>query len=501
MATMLPPQVAGAQPDKAMFPQSTVNPPAMLPAPAAAARPKIAQAVQPSVDDTAVRRGQLQNELATMRSPQPPQLDESPKAPAYKQTDPFSGIMPIMMVLGGLAAGKTLNPATTMLKSFAEFNKARQANDLEKAKASHDAWKDAAQQVVDTNRARVDAFKAAVEGNKDDQRAIQAELTAMYTANKDYAMLEKLNTDGGYKMAQESHMALQDATNQLKAFIDAQSKGVGVPGMPGYNPNGNAVQPGGNPKLPDNAYHIETKDPIQDTAIRPADRARANLTIGKENDKALAAYQEGLDAVNVQDEEMNRFEALTKSLPPAYFNRTLTSLAGSGYSSVLDEANKINIKQSLAAAPKAAGRNLGVKMEQLLMQASPGPNITVGANLNLIALQKAINANLRDRTAFVTEYAQPQTDSKGRAYTPKVSDANAAWQEYLNKAGDRVDINGNNVVPNPEYVPWQEYFPVHAAAKASGTSVDKALDFYRLQKRKGTPLQDVVDYLSQRGEQ
>lgn len=510
MPALLPPTSGKAPPDKGMFPASTVMTPTpsspLLPPPSKAlmatspARPQIAQANQPNPDYTAARRSQLEGELSSMRAPEAPKLDDVPKPPPFEQTSPFAGIAPVMMVLAGLAAGKTRTPATTMLNSFAEFNKARHAGDIERMTAAHTAWKDAAQAVVDTNKARSDEFKAAVEGNKGDQRAIQAELTALYTANKDYAMLEKLNTDGGFKLAQESHMAAMDATNQLKAFIDSQYKGVGVPGAPGSNPTGNAVVPEANPKLPNNEFHIDIKDPVGNVYARPADRAKANLNTDKANQKTLSGYQEAVDAVNVQDAEMERFEALAKSLPPAYLNRSLTSLAGSGYSSILDEANKINIKQSLASAPKAAGRNLGVKMEQLLMQASPGPAIKVEANLNLIALQKALNANLRDRAEFVNVYTQPQTDASGRSYIPKATDAEAAWQEYLNMAGDRVDVQGKNVVPNPAYVPWQEFFPVRAAAKAGKVPTEKALDFYRLQKTKGTPLQDVVDYLSQMGD-
>lgn len=493
-----------------LFPASTTPPGTLLPPPVLAppsppgggspqgAQP-VAQAVQPAPDALAQRAGQLQQELGSMRSPAPPQLADVPAPPKYEQTDPFSGIAPVMMVLAGLASYKTKKPATTMLRSFAEFNKARTAGDLDRLKAAHDAWKDSAQQVVDMNKARTDEFKAAVEGNKDDQRAIQAELTALYTQDKDYAMLQKLNTDGGYKTAQEQNMALTQATAQLANAIKATSAGLGV-GADGKVQFGvNAVTPGANPHLPDNEYHIETKDPVGDTALRPADRARANLKISTDNSKALTTYQAAADATNVQDEELNRYQSLIKNLPPAYFNRPLTSLAGSGYSTVLDEANKINIKQSLASAPSSAGRNLGVKMEQLLQQASPGPNITAGASMNLIALQKAINANIRDSSEFVDAYTQPQTDSKGRAYNPKATDAKAAWQDYLDHAGDRVDVTGDKVVANPKYVPWKEYFPIQAAAKASKIDVDKALDFYRTMKAKGAPLQDIVDALANHG--
>lgn len=168
------------------------------------------------------REDEIRKELGGDKNPDAPKLDGVPKPPVYQQSDPFGGITPIVMLLGGLAAGKTRTPATTMLNSFAEFNKARAAGDAERAKTAHEAWKDAAQQVVDTNKDRLSTYKEILDSNKGDKRALEAELTSLISEDKLYAAMHKDDGSSIYTNVQNWADATGKATDKLSTHLDGE---------------------------------------------------------------------------------------------------------------------------------------------------------------------------------------------------------------------------------------------------------------------------------------
>lgn len=170
------------------------------------------------------REDDIRKQLSQNTNPEAPQLDPVPKAPIAQESDPFGGMAPIVMLLGGLAAGKTRTPATTMLNSFAEFNKARAAGDSERAKAAHEAWKDSAQQVVDTNKDRLATYKEVLESNKGDKRALEAELTSLISEDKLYAAMHKDDGSSIYEKVSDWHDATQKATDKLDQHLQEANK-------------------------------------------------------------------------------------------------------------------------------------------------------------------------------------------------------------------------------------------------------------------------------------
>lgn len=168
------------------------------------------------------RENQIRTQLGQDKNPPPPELEQQPKAPVAIQSDPFGGIAPVMMILAGLAAGKTRTPATTMLNSFTEFQKARQAGDAERAKAAHEAWKDAAQQVVDTNKDRLATYRDILDSNKGDKRALEAELTSLISSDRLDAAMHKDDGSSIYKKVGDWADATGKATDKLGQHLKEQ---------------------------------------------------------------------------------------------------------------------------------------------------------------------------------------------------------------------------------------------------------------------------------------
>lgn len=221
---MLPPPAKGGKPDTSLFPKTLVGAQKtfMLPPPrgGAVAPPPVSKAAQPtpqemsakiSLDSNFQREQQLMGELNTIRNPDVPDLDKIPNAPIIKPSDPFGGMTPIIMSLAALAAGKTLSPATTMLNSFAEFNKARNQGDEDRAKLAHDQWKEAAQQVVDTNKEKLATYKEILSANSGDKRALQAELTALHAQDGTLHLLAK--DAGGVESLSHDYFETLDKLN------------------------------------------------------------------------------------------------------------------------------------------------------------------------------------------------------------------------------------------------------------------------------------------------
>lgn len=205
----------------------------LLAAPFAAGAPGGAQTTVASVKSSSGggapqlntdRENEIRQQLGQDKNPDAPDLEKVPSAPAYQQSDPFGGIAPVMMILAGLAAGKTRTPATTMLNSFAEFNKARAAGDNERAKAAHEAWKDAAQQVVDTNKDRLTAYRDTLESNKGDKRALEAELTSLLSEDKLYAAMHKDDGSSVYTKVNDYTDSLGKATNKMADQLGKMKK-------------------------------------------------------------------------------------------------------------------------------------------------------------------------------------------------------------------------------------------------------------------------------------
>lgn len=229
MADVLPPPtVASGTPSPTVFPNQTwaTTPSAQMLAPPLGASPLMAapQPTQPAQGSNTEREKQLQTQIGQAANPAPPEMEATPPMPKPQASDPFGGITPIMMILGGLAAGRTLTPATTMLNSFADYNKNHIAGDADRAKAAYEAWKEAAQQVRDSNKERLATYREVLESNKGDKRAQEAELTALISEDKLYAAMHKDDGSSLYTNVNNWVDTTQKATDRLSQHLDHVNK-------------------------------------------------------------------------------------------------------------------------------------------------------------------------------------------------------------------------------------------------------------------------------------
>lgn len=571
-----PPPAAGQKQDPTLFPKSTMGPRvAMLPPPtgltseplpptttarpatvaprpqtpaaaasvpqpgpyvapsAAAPAPQKAESIaQPSqlgspqgMSSNEMRVHQLQQEMAGMRAPEPPALGRVPAPPAFQQTSPFEGIAPIVMLLSAMAAGTTKRPAKAMLGAFAAFNNARREDDYKRMETAHTAWKAAAEQVVKDNDSRLDNYRQILDSNKTDQRAIQAELMTLATADKNWALLEKLQTDQGLAIARSEYMTLLNANNKFRNYIAAYNAGIppnqisqytgqmpdGEGDMPGFGgldvntppallpgPDGEMMQP---PPASNN-YQLPVANPIEGLFRRPADIAKATQATRKENIEALKEVDANVERSRRQDNDLVAMESvLDRVYTPSLANRTVRAL-GPGFSNLVDLANKLNIKLATESIPPAAMRNFGIGMETRMQQAQPSLDMSLGAAKDLVTMSRATNLLSRDYATFMHTFVQPQQDANGQGFLPSAADARDAYDDYVEHAGSvLVDGPDGRFMINPNRLSWKEYFPLKAAAKQANVDAAKAVEFYRVQKAKGRSLQEVMDYFNQRKSQ
>src|SRR5208282_44671 len=190
-----------------------------------------------------------------------------PQAPyiAPQSTGPLQEWGSLAMMFAMLASHFTRTPMTTAMNAGAEVMKAFKQNDMEKAKASYEQWKDANEQSYKLYEYQRDAYKDLLESVKDrvknnvdlskeETADYRARITAITTAFKDQTSLDMLEQNGvlGWAKLQEQRdktatsmaekqSALEVKMDEINKKYEGATKESGLVNDPDYV---NAVKSG-----------------------------------------------------------------------------------------------------------------------------------------------------------------------------------------------------------------------------------------------------------------